>query len=113
MSSVVLTLFSSSALDFQCFSSGSLGCGESRGQHAEWRTRNVVQSSAIAELDGRWLTSMFAANSHLQIGARLAPAFCRHLHQLAHALLIERGKWILLQNALGKICRQHFVDVVT
>ena len=55
---------------------------------------------------------MLSANSDLQRRPGLATAFRCHLHQLSHAFLIERCERILLQDALGQICRKHLVHVV-
>src|ERR1700733_4131407 len=107
-----MPLFRSSALDFQRFGSCRLRRRQPSCQHAEWRTRNIVQSSAIAELHRRGLSAVFAADSHFQIRTRLAPAFGRHFHELADTILIENGKWIMLDDSIFKIRRENLVDVV-
>ena len=56
---------------------------------------------------------MLSADSDFERWPGLATAFGRHLHQLPNAFLIQGGERILFQDALGKIGRQHFVDVVT
>src|SRR4051794_7488982 len=55
---------------------------------------------------------MFAADSDLQIRARLAAFLHGNLHQLAHALLIDGGKRIALQNPSLDVSRQEFADVI-
>ena len=66
----------------------------------------------MAEFDGRWLASVFAADTNFQVGPRFASAFGRHSDQLPDAFAIQRRKWILLQNPFCQIRGQHFVHVV-
>ena len=46
---------------------------------------------------------MLAANSHLQLGTRLPPAFNSDSHQFAYAVAINCGERILLKNSLCQI----------
>jgi len=66
----------------------------------------------VAELDGLRIAAMLAANANLQIGPRVAPLGRGHLHQQAHARLIEGGEGILFEDACLDIGRQEVVDVV-
>src|SRR5690349_20835114 len=69
-----------------------------RNRNAVRGTRNVVHAHAIAELDRSGIAAMLAANPDFQVGSRLASQLDAHLDQLAHAFLIDGGKWIRLEN---------------
>src|SRR6266496_52687 len=95
------TLLRSSALYFQLVAGRSLRRRQTRRQHAEWRTGNVVKSHFVAELHRRRFSAMLAANPNFQVRAGLAPAFSSDLHQLSNAFLIERVERILLDDPLS------------
>src|SRR5579863_3336668 len=66
----------------------------------------------MAEFHRGRIAAMFAADAYFQLRTRLPPAFDSDSHQFAHAVAIDRGKRILLQNPLRKIGGQNFVHIV-
>src|SRR5229473_1709777 len=106
-------LFRPAALGLQLFRCRSLCCRQPRCQHAIRRAGNIVQADLVAELNRRRIATMFAADSNLQVRARLASLFDGSLHQLAHTFLVDGREWIALQNAALNVSRQELADVVT
>src|SRR5579862_1413488 len=50
-----------------------LGGGEAGDRHAVGRARHVIEADIVAEADRGRVTAMFAANTELEAGPRLAP----------------------------------------
>src|SRR5246127_2611590 len=107
-----IRLFRSSALSLQLVAGTGLCGRESGSQDPERRTGHVVHSNLVAELYGRRFASVLPANADLQARSRLAPAFNADAHQLAHAIAIDHGEGILLQNSFRQVRRQDFVVFV-
>ena len=72
----------------------SLSSSQARDRHAEGRAAHVVEAHVVAELDGGGIAAVLAADAQLDVGAGLAAQFGSHLHQLAHAVLIQTGEGI-------------------
>src|SRR5882762_6003032 len=73
-------LFRPPALHLQLIGRRSLCGRQARREHAERRTRHVVQSHLVAKLHRRRLPAMLTADPHLEVGPRLAPALGGDLH---------------------------------
>src|SRR4029077_17370010 len=58
------------------------------------------------------ISAVFTANPKLDVGSRLAASFHGNLHQLAHALLIDRGKRIAFYDFQFGVVRQKRTAVV-
>src|SRR5215471_14753606 len=78
---------------------GSLRRRQSRDRHAIGRAGDVVEPGLVAEEHRRRVAAVLAANAELELGAHLAAALAGDLDQLAHALGIERGEWVVLEDA--------------
>src|SRR5262249_49629622 len=52
-----------------------------RDRHHQRRAGHVRHADAVAELDGRWLSAVLAADPDLEAGARLPPALDSDLDQ--------------------------------
>src|SRR5580700_7086769 len=55
---------------------------------------------------------MLSADSDFEFGTRLASALNPDAYQFSHALAVDDGEGILLQNSFRKISRQNLVHVV-
>src|SRR6185312_12207448 len=86
--------------------------GESRDWDAEGRAAHIIQADLVAEDHRLRVTTMFAADSALQIGAGLPAEAHGHVHQLAHAARIEALERIALQDFFLQVIRQEAVHVV-
>src|SRR5271165_299480 len=105
-------LFRASAFHFQLRAGACLCCRQPRREHAEGRTRYVVEAEVGTELDRGRLAAVFAADPDLD-GRTSRPALLdRNLDELSDAFAIKHGERVLLQDAFGKIRRQELVDVV-
>src|SRR5262249_61205566 len=71
-----------------------LGGGESCAGDEERRARDVVHPHLVAELDRRGLTTVLAADPHLEVGPPATPTVDAELDQLPHALLAEHPERI-------------------
>ena len=68
----------------------------------------------MAELNGTGVAAVFAANTDHQIRPRLTAFFHRNPHQTAHALAVEHGKGVVLQDMLVNIGREELaLGIVT
>ena len=91
----------------------SLCCREACDGHAVRRAGDVVQPDLVAELDGRRVAAVFAADAAVQRGTRLAAEIDCHLHQFADADLVELGKRIGLVDLVLVVRGQELACVVT
>src|SRR5690554_4315023 len=66
----------------------------------------------MAELYGRWLTTMLAADTAFERGLHFASLGHSHAHQLSHTVLIEHGEGIMLEDPLVDVHRQELGYVV-
>src|SRR5438045_4097815 len=96
----------------QFFFCRGLGSRQARGEHAEGRAGNIVQSDGIEELNGRGLTAMLSADSDFECWLRLASQFRGHANQPAHSLAVQGAEWVLLDDAPLHIRRQKAVDII-
>src|SRR5260221_10972300 len=83
-----------------------------RDRHAERRAAHVVQSNAVAELNGARVAAVFAADAALEILAGLAAELHGHRNQLADAARVERLERVALQDFLLDVLRQEAARVV-
>ena len=67
----------------------------------------------MAELDGRRIAAVFAADAAVQFGAGLAAELNGHLHQFAHADGVEAGERIGFVDLVLVVRRQELAGVVT
>src|SRR4051794_6504234 len=101
-----------STLDLELAAGCRLGSSQSRGQHAIGRTRDVVESDGVEELDARRLSPVLAADADLDLCVRLAGADRRAAHELADSGAVENGEGVLLQDSRLNVRRQELVDIV-
>ena len=87
--------------------------GQSGNRHAEGGATDVVEPHSVAEVDGRGVATVLAADSTLQILTSRPSFFDAHLHQLAHAGCVERLEWIVVEDFLLEVVRQERVDVIS
>ena len=80
--------------------------------NAERRTGHVRQADLVAELDGRGVAAVFAANAELDVGARLPAELRRHFDESAHARLVEPCERIAFVNLLFVVRGEEFARVV-
>ena len=81
--------------------------GQARYRHAERRAGDVVVADQVAPLDGFGVATVLAADAHFQFRAGLAAFGNGHVHQLAHAIAVERLEGILGQDALFHVSDQE------
>src|ERR1700692_2049045 len=67
----------------------------------------------MAELKRRRIPTVLAPDSYCQFRTRLAPALDSDAYQFTDAVLIDRSKWILLQDAFRQIRWQNLIYVIT
>lgn len=66
-----------------------LSSRKSCNRHAERRTTHIIQPHLVAELHGRRLTAMLAADTALQIRTDGTALFGSHTYQLPYSILVE------------------------
>lgn len=91
---------------------GLRGC-EPCDRHAVRRAGNIVQTDLVAELDGRRIAAVLAADAAMQVGTGASAEFDSHLHQFADADLVELGKRVELVDLVLVIRRQELARIVT
>ena len=67
----------------------SLRSGQTCNGHTEGRAADVVQTDVVAELHARGIAAVLTADAQAQVGTGLTAIVGSHLHQLAHADLIQ------------------------
>src|SRR5581483_7094984 len=85
---------------------------QTRDRHTERRTRDVVELRIMTKGDRGGIAAVLAANPHLQLGTRLAPAFDADAHQFADTLLIDGDKGIDGENAALEIDAEKACRIV-
>ena len=90
----------------------SLRRRKSCNRHAERRTAHIIQPHLVAELHGRRLTAMLAADTALQVRTDGTALFGSHTYQLPYSILVEHLEGVYFQNLLFQINRQEGSDVV-
>ena len=89
-------------------------CGGQAGDgHAEGGAGHVVQAHLVAELHGGGVAAVLAADAQVQVGTGLAAHLGGHLHQLAHADLIQAGEGIALVDLVVVVGGQELAGIVT
>ena len=111
--SATVRLFRPSCFDLQLVAGSGLCSGETRGQHAKWRTGDVIHAHFVAELDRGRVAAVLSTNSDFKAGSSFAAAFDSDLHQFPDTFLINHREGVLLEDAFREIGRQHFVHVIT
>src|SRR3984893_14547444 len=77
--------------------------GKPRDRHPERRTGDVRQAGALEKVDRGRIARVFAADSKLDVRPRLPTPRGGDFDELAHALLVDRGKRAGGKNSLGRI----------
>ena len=67
----------------------------------------------MAELDGRRIAAVFAADAAVESRPFGFAELNRHLHEFAHALGVELGERVELVNLCGIVRGQELASVVT
>ena len=91
----------------------SLRCRETCDRDAERRAGNIGEPDVVAELDGRRIAAVLAADAAAHAGTRLSAEFDRHLHQLADADGVEASEGIGLIDLVRIVCGKELARVVT
>ena len=94
------------------FADGSLCGSQTCNRHAERAAGHVGQADVVAELDGRRIAALLAADAELDVRAGLTAQLARHLDQTAHAGLIELGERIGLVDLAVIVGREELARVV-
>src|SRR6266849_8206492 len=76
------------------FPQGRLGGGQTGDGNAERAAAYIGQADLVAELDGVRIAAVLAADADFQILALTAALVDADLHQSAHAVDVDRLKWI-------------------
>src|SRR5262249_34680968 len=105
-------LFRPTGLHFQLIRRGRLRRSQARREHTERRAGDVRQPDLVAVHHRLRIAAVLAADSQLDVGPGLASPLYTHLHQLAHAFLVNGGKWIVLEHAFFDVGRQEGADIV-
>src|ERR1700688_3466181 len=69
--------------------------GERRNRDAEWRSTDVVHFYFVAELNAGRISSVFAADSNLQLWPNRSPSLNRPANEQSNAMNIQRLKRII------------------
>src|SRR3954471_9725805 len=88
------TIQSGSGLACRILAERGLRRGQPCDRHAERRARDIVERELMTEGHRGGIAAVLAANSDLELGAGLAPAFDPDAHQLAHALAVDGDEGI-------------------
>ena len=72
----------------------SLRSSEAGDGNTERAARDVAQADIVAELDGRRIAALLAADAELDVRAGLTPQLRCHLDEAADASLVELGERI-------------------
>mmetsp|Transcript_10136 Transcript_10136/g.25743 ORF Transcript_10136/g.25743 Transcript_10136/m.25743 type:complete len:233 (+) Transcript_10136:62-760(+) len=91
---------------------GCLGSRESRHGHARGRARDVLEASPVKKGNRRGVASVFAADAELEIGPRPSPLLAGDLDELSDSDLVDRGKWVLLDDFLFHVDGEEAADIV-
>ena len=97
-----------SGIFYSCLGSRQTGDG-----HAEGGAGHIVQPGAVAELHAGGIAAVLAADAQVQIGIRAPAQLRRHLHQTAHAGLVQLGKRVVLIDLPVIVGVQELPGVVT
>ena len=89
-----------------------LGRSEARDRHAVRRAGDVVESDLVAELDGRRIAAVLAADSAVELRAGRLAVRDGHLHELADAGLVELRERIVLVDLLVVVRAEELAGVV-
>src|SRR5688572_33050278 len=85
----------------------ALGRREARDRDTVGRAADIVQAGAVAELNRLGVAAVLAADADLEVAAGGAAALRADLHQLAHALLVERHEGVVGEDPALDVARQE------
>ena len=91
-----------------CLSSGQTGYRNTIG-----RAGNIIKSCILEELNGDWISAMFAAYAQFDVGAGFSCPPASHLYQLADTYLVQLGCWVKLKNSVFEIVVQNLTGVIS
>src|SRR5205814_5387133 len=97
----------------ECAAQRRLCRGQPRDRHAIGRAGHVVEPGLVTEKYRGRVAAMLAADAKLELGPRLAATLGRDVDQFAHALDIERGEGIMLEDAALLVLFEERRRVVT
>ena len=107
------TLISLSIRLFPSFANSCLRRSESCDRNAERRAGNIVQTNLVAELNGRRIAAVLAADTDVERRIDRLAELDGHFHQLADANLVELCERIVLKDLNVIICGEELAGVVT
>src|SRR5262249_16302752 len=93
----------SSSLTYRNFTKRGLGSSESCNPHSERRAEDVVETDLVTEGDRGRIATVLPTNTDLELVARLAAALGADLHQLTHALAVDRHERVALEDAARRV----------
>ena len=82
--------------------------GETRDGNPVRRAAHVVEPQAVADGDRRWVATVLATDTDLQVGTHLAAALGAHSDQLAHAAVATSGDY--MQPFTPDFKQHHILD---
>ena len=82
-------------------------------RNTERRAGNISQTNLVAELNGRRIAAVLAADTNVHIGSGLLAELDSHFHQLADACLVELCKRIVLEDLSVIVSVQELARVIT
>ena len=85
-----------------------LSCSESCDRHAEGRAGYIVKTDAVAEFNRCGVTTVFAADTNVEIGIYGLTKGDSHLHELTNANLVEFCEGIVFEENLLNTARRVF-----
>ena len=90
----------------------SLSGGEASNRDAVGRAGNVGKTDFVAELYGRGVAAVFAADAAGHARTGLSALLDSHFHQRAHALLVEASERVGLVNLVRVVSAEELACVV-
>ena len=90
-----------------------LSCCKSCDRHAERRAGYVVKTDAVAEFNGCGVTTVFAADTNVEVGIYGLTKGDSHLHELTNANLVELSEGVIFKDLGVIVSVEELTSVVT
>ena len=90
----------------------SLSCCEASDRHTEGRAGYVVKADLVAEFNGCGVTTVFAADTNVEVGVNGSAEGDCHVHQLANTGLVQLSEGIVFEDLRIVVCVKELTSVV-